>query len=355
MTRVRWLCAVLVLPICLLAVVSCGRKTDPLIPDSPRPEAVQGLKAAFQDTTVVLSWRIPERNSEGKNLPPGAITEFRVFRGEIGREERRSRLKQVAQISVADPAPAEVRSGTVTWTDTGLSYGKRYGYRVRAYGLRGSASDYSGEVLVAPEPSPVAPHGLTATAGDGFVVLAWEPVTRLTNGEPYAGFIGYNLYRGTGTGGVEPAPLNPVPLAVSTYRDEAVENGRQYSYRVRAVTSPVEPWRESPLSAEVAASPQDRTPPEPPTGVTVVPGIGRVFLTWNENRESDLAGYYVYRSAKSGGEYERLTDKPVTRTTYSDESVRQGMTYYYVLTAVDKSGNESAHSKEHKTYTESLR
>ena len=59
--------------------------------------------------------------------------------------------------------------------------------------------------------------------------------------------------------------------------------------------------------------------------------------------------------SKSGGEYERLTKTPRNRTTYSDETVRQGTTYYYVVTAVDKSGNESARSKEQRTYTEKLR
>jgi len=31
------------------------------------------------------------------------------------------------------------------------------------------------------------------------------------------------------------------------------------------------------------------------------------------------------------------------------------MTYYYVITAVDKSGNESGRSREQKTYTEKIR
>jgi fibronectin type 3 domain-containing protein len=105
----------------------------------------------------------------------------------------------------------------------------------------------------------------------------------------------------------------------------------------------------------VSAMPTDRTPPAPPSGITVVPGVGRVFLTWSENKERDLAGYHVYRSTKSGGEAERLTEKPISRSTFSDESVQQGMTYFYKITAVDRTGNESAPSKEHKTYTEKVR
>jgi len=141
----------------------------------------------------------------------------------------------------------------------------------------------------------------------------------------------------------------------SQHLDATAVNGKQYFYRVRAVDSPVRPWQESPDSAEVPATPHDMTPPAPPTGITVVPGIGRVFLTWNENKEQDLAGYHVYRSMKAGGKQERLTDKPLNRTTFSDETVKQGGAYYYSITAVDKSGNESARSKGKKTYTEKIR
>jgi fibronectin type 3 domain-containing protein len=100
---------------------------------------------------------------------------------------------------------------------------------------------------------------------------------------------------------------------------------------------------------------RDLTPPSRPAGLTVVPGVGRIFLTWNENRERDLAGYFVYRSRRSGREYERLTDKPVNRTTYSDETAKPGIQYYYVVAAVDRSGNESSFSKEHSAYAEKTR
>ena len=133
-------------------------------------------------------------------------------------------------------------------------------------------------------------------------------------------------------------------------------NDKTYYYIVRSVDSPSVPWRESLDSSLASATPRDVTPPERPEGLTVVPGVGRVFLTWNENRERDLAGYYVYRSLKSGKGYERLImDKPLNRTTYSDENVKPRTTYYYIITAVDQSGNESAWSKEQKAYAERRR
>jgi hypothetical protein len=337
------------------ATGACGRKTEPLTPDSPRPEAVKDIKIAVRDVVAYLSWPIPVKNVEGKTLGPADIKGFRIYRAEQSRERKRLLYRQIAEIGLADPAPAQVQNGIVTWNDTGLQYGKVYVYRVRAYSVKGGASGYSDEVRAAPLLSLAAPKNPKAAGGDGSVMLTWEPVTTRSDGSVHQGFVGYLVYRGTEPGKYDDLPLNKEPVTGSPYQDATAVNGKKYYYRVRAADSPVRPWQESPDSAEVLATPRDMTPPVPPTGITVVPGIGRVFLTWNENQERDLGGYLVYRSKKSGVNYERLTDKPLNRTTFSDETVRQGSTYFYVVTAVDKSGNESARSREYKTYTEKIR
>ncbi len=344
-----WSAAILVL------LTSCGRKTDPLTPDSPRPAAVADLKVAVRNDVAFLSWSLPAKNVEGKPFAPGDIRMFRIYRAEIEQERRRPRYREYAVVSMDNPAPAEVRDGKVTWRDPDLHYGRVYAYRVRAYGVRGGASEYSSEVRAAPLLSLAAPKNLSAVAGDSSVELAWDAVTTKSDGSAHQGFVGYNVYRGTAPGREAEAPITMEPVRTPSYRDLTAVNGTAYYYRVRAVDSPVVPWKESLDSAEVSATPKDVTPPDPPTGITVVPGIGRVFLTWKENREKDLEGYYVYRASRIGGEYTRLTEKPVKRSTYSDETVKQGMTYYYVITAVDKTGNESGRSKEQKTYTEKIR
>ena len=337
------------------ATGACGRKTDPLTPDSPRPEAVKDIKIAVRDVVAYLSWPIPVKNVEGKPLSPADIKGFRIYRAEQSRERKRPLYRQVAEITLDNPAPAQVQNGIVSWNDTGLQYGKVYVYRVRAYSIKGGASGYSDEARAAPLLSLAVPKNPKAIGGDGSVMLVWEPVTTRSDGSVHQGFVGYLIYRGTEPGKYDDLPLTKESVTGSQYQDATAVNGKQYYYRVRAVDSPVRPWQESPDSAEVQAKPRDMMPPASPTGITVVPGIGRVFLTWNENKESDLGGYHVYRSKKSGLEYIRLTDKPLNRTTFSDETVGQGSTYYYVVTALDKSGNESARSREHKTYTEKIR
>ncbi len=354
MSVLRRICAPVSLLLILAIAASCGRKTDPLTPPSPRPEAVQDVKIATRDGVAFLSWRIPTRNIEGKEMNRADILGFRIYRAVL-EPKKRPRFKQIAEIDLANPSPAEVREGRVFWNDRNLRYGQVYGYRIRAISAQGGLSQPSEEVRSAPLLSLALPKRLKAVGGDSRIELTWEPVTTRADGSGYSGFVGYNIYRGTEKGRQSETPLNKEPVRTPAYTDTAVTNNTTYYYVVRAVDSPTPPWKESLDSPEASATPRKLTPPERPTGLTVVPGVGRIFLTWNENRETDIAGYYVYRTTKSGREYRRLTDKPIDRTTFSDDTVKPGVVYYYAISAVDTSGNESGLSKEQKAYAERLR
>ena len=353
--RSGWFAGAIGVTLVLALAASCGRKTDPATPDSPRPDAVKDIKAVVRDNTAFLAWRFPSKNIENKDLDPGQIKGFRVYRALIEKDRKRPRYKQVTEIASAVPAPAELRNGTVFWKDAGLRYGQVYGYRIRAVSASGGVSQWSEEVQVAPLLSLAQPKNVSASGEDSHVRISWELTGTRMDGSVYDGFVGYNIYRRTEKGRYEDAPLNKEPLRTNSYKDTAVVNDTTYYYIVRAVDSPAQPWRESPDSNESPAVPRDKTAPLRPEGLTVVPGVDRVFLTWNENKERDLAGYHVYRSEKSGKDYERLTEKPIRRTTFSDETVKPGTAYYYVVTAVDQTGNEGPQSKEQKSLAERLR
>ncbi|MBN1796198.1 MAG: discoidin domain-containing protein [Sedimentisphaerales bacterium] len=89
----------------------------------------------------------------------------------------------------------------------------------------------------------------------------------------------------------------------------------------------------------------DTTPPAAPTGLTATAGNSTVGLNWNDNTEPDLASYSVYRSTTSGSGYSAIATG-VGSSAYTDNSVTNGTTYYYVVTAVDTSSNESSYSNE---------
>jgi hypothetical protein len=95
----------------------------------------------------------------------------------------------------------------------------------------------------------------------------------------------------------------------------------------------------------VVKAPAD-TPPAAPTGLSATAGNNIVSLDWNNNGESDLAGYNVYRSTTSGSGYAKLNGSLLTSSDYNDSNVSNGTTYYYVVTAVDTGSNESNYPSE---------
>jgi hypothetical protein len=70
-----------------------------------------------------------------------------------------------------------------------------------------------------------------------------------------------------------------------------------------------------------------------------------VSVTWTASPSPNIAGYNVYRSNTSGGTYSLLSAL-VTTTSYKDADVVAGETYYYVVTAVNTSNQESASSTQ---------
>jgi hypothetical protein len=94
----------------------------------------------------------------------------------------------------------------------------------------------------------------------------------------------------------------------------------------------------------VPSSGPDTTPPAAPANVSATPGDARVQLAWTPNTENDLAGYNVYRGTSTPV----ATTTPIngssllTSASFLDTGVTNGTTYFYVVSAVDTSGNSAA-------------
>jgi fibronectin type 3 domain-containing protein len=73
-------------------------------------------------------------------------------------------------------------------------------------------------------------------------------------------------------------------------------------------------------------------------------GTASVTLIWSANGESDLQGYRVYYGTSSRN-YTTNTDVGKV-TSYTVNGLATGTTYYFAITALDTSGNESGYSSE---------
>lgn len=348
-----------------LALAACGKRGPPVAPERRLPAAVQDLQVAIVGEGVRLSWTLPrirvdrsalkdlrraevyrrlETPGEAPEAPRPAVL---TFGGLFGPPPGVAGFERVASIVLAQPAPAEVRDGQVVYTDAqGLAFGRRYTYVVVAVDDQGRPSPPSNRVLVAMAAPPTAPTGLATQAGDREVRLRWEPPATLEDGAPVAEELLYDVFRGTTPEARPGRSLNPEPITRPEFVDLAVQNDATYYYSVRARRGPG--GATSRPSEVAAATPEDATPPPPPRGLVTVVAGATVRLAWEAVGDSDLAGYHVYRSATAGRGHERLTAGPQPATTYVDGTVQPGRTYYYVVTAVDRSrrANESVPSPE---------
>jgi hypothetical protein len=98
-------------------------------------------------------------------------------------------------------------------------------------------------------------------------------------------------------------------------------------------------------AGDVAPPSADNTAPAAPAGLSAVTGDGTVSLNWNDNSESDLAGYTVYRSTTSGSGYSAIASG-LGASACTNSGLVNGTTYYYVVTASDDSENASGYSAE---------
>jgi len=89
----------------------------------------------------------------------------------------------------------------------------------------------------------------------------------------------------------------------------------------------------------------DLRPTATPTNLHVTDeGSMQVSLSWNPVKGA--AGYNLYRSPLSGGGWVKANDAPIASTSFTDTGLRNARTYYYVVTALDSVGNESAYSNQ---------
>jgi len=79
------------------------------------------------------------------------------------------------------------------------------------------------------------------------------------------------------------------------------------------------------------------------TGVSLT--AHSVALRWNASPSPSVVGYIVYRATLPSTTYAILSSSPIDGLNYTDETVEAGQTYTYVVTAVNKGGEESPHSQ----------
>lgn len=172
---------------------------------------------------------------------------------------------------------------------------------------------------------------LTAIGRNGWVELAWdEPVH--DGGSPVTGCL---VFRGTSPGSMEPY-YSDWWIRYWSW-DYLAVNGITYYYAVAAVNEA----GMGPLSMTVNSTPM--AVPDSPQNVTLEVVDGAVHLDWDPplwtSGRVNVTGYQVHRGTDPEWLYD--TFDVGLNTSFVDEDVEEGVTYYYVVGADSSFGGSA--------------
>ncbi|MCP4662251.1 MAG: hypothetical protein GY856_43165, partial [bacterium] len=216
--------------------------------------------------------------------------------------------------------------------DAGLPNAE-YVYRVSAVNAHGFEGPLSGEVraTVGDVSPPGTPRDLAAATAGADVSLTWTPGAA----PDLAGYIVYKL----GDEGWE--RKNAQLLVEAGFSDPGLRNGSHH-YRVSAEdASGNESPPSDPVEALIALEPL-----APPADLVVAAPPGGEVLEVSWTHEGGAAGYILYRAETAGGPHARVAPALLPGTAYTDAGLTNGVPYFYVVTAADAVGNESAPAAE---------
>lgn len=388
----------LIVPIVLLVpaifIAGCASPGAPTARKPVIPEAVSNLSAAQQGNHVLLTFAIPEYSAGGHQLEhPPTVEIFRDFEPAPSSGELRPASPKHPTLLVTIPSELVPRysvnerfrySESLQASDFTNHPDSIVVYSVRTHVADKKISAVSNLAALRIHPAPERIHDLTGNVTQTAVVLSWTAPQQTPVG-PVLPLAGYRIYRGeakaipaanagasgnsasalseTSKPATAPLPGLPAPptelqsplvkIGESTspsYSDTQAEFGKTYVYSVRSVSHYSGANVESSDSNFLTITPRDTFPPAAPAGLVAVylPAVSgapaHVDLSWSVSPEPDVAGYQVYRSEDSFTQGTLVSNHLLLTPAFRDMNVVSGRSYRYTVTAVDRSGNESAPS-----------
>jgi predicted small lipoprotein YifL len=375
----------------LLSLFACGKKGPVLAPLVKVPQKPEKVAAVQRGEQILVDWRIQPRYTDGADLVGSPTVEIwaleqpkaadsKAVPAEIkpapadqpappvGKKSRGR--KPAAERPVAPPGTKITAKDFESKGKLVVSLGKdrlpdclkekgreaasySFGYSLagkkpggttflfalRIKDAKGRTSEFSDPVSIDPRVVSRPPDGFEIRAIEGGVELSWKAPATNTDGSAPAAVAGYNIYRAMKE--KSPALVNPAPVRELKYVDREAENGVPLRYSVRTTATETAPYAESGESEVREIVAKDIFPPAPPEAIVPVVGRGFIALSWNANKEKDLAGYKVRRREEGGTEPLVLTPKPIIENAFQDTTVEPGRRYHYLVSSVDAAGNES--------------
>jgi hypothetical protein len=360
----------------ILAVflAGCAAPGEPIARQPVVAQGINDLSARQTGNSVVLTFTLPKETIQGN--PLREAPEIKIYREFMP-------AAPASPASTAQPAAPDQLIFTVTpqieaqyrdgnrlrvptplaASDVSAHAGENAVYMVRTrISTRDSADSNFAEALILPAPLPI--EDLHAQVTKFAIELSWTAAQTPSAGTLGRVTIGYRVYRtqgasartpGGASGGAQPNAAAPAFALLGettspSFNDANFTFGLTYKYTVRSVAHYDAGEVESEDSVPLIVTPRDTFPPAAPMGLVaaVVPAGGgeplHVDLSWDISPEKDVAGYNVYQSEEEHAAGKRVNSQPLPTPAFRDISVVAGHRYFYRVTAVDRSGNESTPS-----------
>ncbi len=230
------------------------------------------------------------------------------------------------------------------YLDKTVTAGKTYTYRVKLNGTSNIYTIVNGTVTIKTIPDPdLYKNEVFVYPGDKKLSFAWASKPEVSGFFVERAAPGETVFK----------PLNSIPVYAAkgsgyegpvngSYTDDSLTNYKTYRYRFYGNTA----FGEKVLFAEAKGIPRDLTPPQNPM-VSQPKHIKpkEVLVTWDEGGDlGELRGFMVGRSDRDTGNFEILHKQilPAKTRNFTDSTFIEGGINYYVVYAMDTSGNISS-------------
>jgi len=363
--------AFFLLTVCLAGCAAPG------VPVTRRPataKAITDLSVRQSGDGIVLQFTLPRETVQDKPLnKPPEIEIYRVFSPVSASPQSAENVFASPSLQPAVKIPSamvsQYRAGNqfqfrdaLAPADISAHAGDDAVYMVRTR-ISGHDSANSNLAIVRIFPAPQAIQDLHAEVTRSAIKLSWTAVPIPSAGSLTADSMRYRIFRSSNVANppanASPsssntqgtAPLLPFDQIAETdspsYSDTNFQFGKTYAYYVVTVAQFEKASVESEESATIEVTPRDTFAPEAPQGlvaaVVSTPGTNapEVDLSWAISEQSGIAGYNIYRSQTEESAGTRLNSRLLLTPVFRDISALPGQQYFYRVTAVDSSGNES--------------
>ncbi len=212
---------------------------------------------------------------------------------------------------------------TLSGTPEPSSLGSTYTFNITVNDSATSSVTQAETLAITAPPTGVAAVANTSTTA----TVSWNSV---------AGALRYNVYRATTSGG--PYVFCSAPTATNFTNVGLTPSSTYYYVVTTVVGSTLDQMSSNSIEAPVTT----KAVPPAPTGVSATAGSdSQINVSWNS--VTNATSYTVSRATTAGGPYTVLSRQP--GTTYANNGLAPGTTFYYVVTATTSIGT-SANSTE---------